>query len=123
MKYYLNDLAFKNYMFPGVHLGWGHLMENLVFIELLARGYTIYTGQYRNKEVDFVIQRGDEVQYLQVAWQLTDEATHTREYASLLSIQDAHPKSVISADDLALAPYKGVPNLLYWDTFSGNVSL
>lgn len=120
VKYYLNDLVFKNYLYPGVHLGWGHLMENLVYIELLARGYTIFTGQYRDKEVDFVVQRGEEVRYLQVAWQLTEEATRMREYASLLTIQDAHPKSVISADDLQLPPYEGVPNLLYWDAFSAD---
>ncbi|MCC5932607.1 MAG: ATP-binding protein [Candidatus Cyclonatronum sp.] len=121
-KYYLNDLTFKNYLFPGVHLGWGHLMENLVYIELLARGYTVYTGQHQDKEIDFVASLGEETRYLQVAWQLTDERTKARDYAPLLNIRDAHPKLLISADDIPLPPQEGIPNLLYWDAFAKNGS-
>ena len=118
VKYYLNDLAFKNYLYSGVHLGWGHLMENLVFLELISRGHKVYTGQLRGKEIDFVVQEGEEIRYLQVAWQLTDESTREREYAPLLSLKDAYPKSVVSADDIALPNNQGIRNLLYWEEWA-----
>lgn len=78
VKYYLNDLSFKNYLYGGFHLGWEHMMENLVFLELIARGYKVYVGQLRGNEVDFVAQKGDETRYLQVAYQISSEETRNR---------------------------------------------
>lgn len=115
VKYYLNDLSFKNYMFRGFHLGWGHMMENLVFLELITRGYNVYVGQLRGKEVDFVAQKGEKTNYIQVAYQVSAEETKLREYASLLAIKDNFEKTVISADDLSLPPIEGINHKLYWE--------
>ncbi|MCH8568247.1 MAG: ATP-binding protein [Balneolales bacterium] len=118
MKYYLNDLSFKNFIYPGVHLGWGNLMENLVFLELISRGYKVYTGQLRGKEIDFVAQKGEDIRYIQVAWQLSEESTRDREYAPLLSLKDAYPKCILSADDIALPNNQGIRNILYWNEWA-----
>lgn len=115
VKYYLNDLSFKNYLFRGFHLGWGHMMENLVFLELITRGYNVYVGQLRGKEVDFVAQKGENTNYIQVAYQISAEETRLREYASLLAIKDNFEKTVISADDLSLPSIEGIHHKLYWE--------
>jgi uncharacterized protein len=115
VKYYLNDLSFKNYLYGGFHLGWGHMMENLVYLELITRGYKVYVGQLRGKEVDFVAQKGDETRYLQVAYQISSDETRNREFASLLGIRDNFEKMVISADDVSLPPIEGIRHSLYWE--------
>lgn len=115
VKYYLNDVSFKNYMFQGFHLGWGHLMENLVYLELITRGYTVYVGQLRSKEIDFVAQKGDTTKYIQVAYQILDDDTKQREYAPLLAIDDNYEKTVVTADDIPLPNFKGIQHSLYWD--------
>ncbi|MCH8524771.1 MAG: ATP-binding protein [Balneolales bacterium] len=120
VKYYLNDLSFKNYMYSGFHLGLGHMMENLVYLELITRGYKVYVGQMRGKEVDFVAQKGDETMYLQVAYQISSEETQKREYASLLAIRDNFEKKVISADDVTLPPIEGIRHSLYWEQWGSS---
>lgn len=122
VKYYLNDLSFKNYLYSGFHLGWGHMMENLVYLELITRGYEVYVGQLRGKEVDFVAQKGDKMWYLQVAFQISAEETRTREYASLLGIKDNFEKTVISADDVPLPPIEGIHHRLYWEQWGRHES-
>lgn len=91
------------------------MMENLVYLELITRGYKVYVGQLRGKEVDFVAQKGDETRYLQVAYQISSEETQKREYASLLGIRDHFEKRVISADDVSLPPIEGIRHSLYWE--------
>lgn len=114
-KYYLNDLAFKNYLYPGNSHGYGHMLENLVYLHLRNTEYTVYCGQLRDREVDFVAQKAGETHYFQSAWQLTEEQTREREYRSLLSIRDQFPKAVVSADDLSMPSYEGVRNQLFWE--------
>lgn len=120
VKYYLNDLSFKNYMYSGFHLGWGHMMENLVYLELITRGYKVYVGQMRGKEVDFVAQKGNETRYLQVAYQISSEETRNREYAPLFTIRDHFEKWVISADDVTLPPLEGIRHALYWEQWGSS---
>jgi len=119
VKYYLNDLSFKNYMFQGFHLGWGYMMENLVYIELISRGYDVYVGQLRGKEIDFVAQKGDKTIYIQVAYQISEEETKNRELAPLLAVDDNYEKIVITADDLALPNFEGIQHTLYWEKWGG----
>jgi predicted AAA+ superfamily ATPase len=77
----------------------GHILENTVYLELLRRGNKIWTGNGRNTEVDFICKTptGD-IEYYQVAWQLTDEQTTQREFTALERIQDNYPKIVLSTD-------------------------
>ncbi len=77
----------------------GHILENVVYLELLRRGYKVWTGSLRNTEIDFMVKSPQgEVEYYQVAWSLADEETATREFAPLQKVQDNYPKYVLSAD-------------------------
>ena len=91
-KYYLNDLAFKNFLYPGFAYGVGYLLENAVYIELRRFGFQVYVGTIRDKEVDFVAMKDDRIIYIQVAYMMETEETMEREYASLLSI--ASPRTL-----------------------------
>jgi predicted AAA+ superfamily ATPase len=87
VKYYLNDLSFKHYLFPGVNHGWGYLMENLVYLELLHNGFEIHAGHLKYYQIDFVAKRAERLLYIQSTYSLHDEETKEREYRSLISVQ------------------------------------
>jgi uncharacterized protein len=99
-KYYLVDLGLLN-IFAGKErtTDRGHILENVVYLELLRRGNKIWTGTSRNSEVDFVCktQTGD-IEYYQVAWQMTDEKTTEREFGALEKINDNYPKFLLTTD-------------------------
>jgi predicted AAA+ superfamily ATPase len=115
VKYYCNDLAYKNFLFSGFAYGTGYLLENLVFLELKRSGYQVYVGVLPNKEVDFVAKKGDRMLYVQSAYLLSDETTTTREYAALEAIPDHYEKIVVSLDDLKLPNKNGIKHLQAWD--------
>ena len=74
------------------------LLENVVYLELRGRGYTVSVGKFRNYEIDFVAERQTERLYVQVCYSLASEETVDREYRSLERIPDNHPKLVLSLD-------------------------
>lgn len=113
-KYYINDLSFKNYLYPGFGYGIGYKLENLVYLELRRAGYEVYVGALRNKEVDFVAKKGDRVVYLQSAYIMADEQTAHREYVPLEAIQDNYEKIVISLDDIPLPSNRGIRHVQAW---------
>jgi len=88
----MNDLAYKNYLYPGFGCGFGYLVENLIYLELCRAGFDVYVGVLRNKEVDFVAKKADRVIYIQSAYMLSDESTIEREYSALESIGDNFEK-------------------------------
>lgn len=114
-KYYINDLAYKNFLYPGVSYGMGYKLENLVYLELLRAGYDVYTGCAKDKEVDFIAKKGDRTIYLQSTYMLVDEQTVRREYASLESIQDNYEKLVVSLDDFSLPSNGGIRHVQAWE--------
>lgn len=113
-KYYINDLSFKNYLYPGFGYGIGYKLENLVYLELCRSGYEVYVGAMRGKEIDFVAKKADRQLYIQVAYLLTDELTTKREYAALESIHDHYEKFVVSMDDIVLPSNNGIQHLQVW---------
>ncbi len=113
-KYYINDLSFKNYLYPGFGYGVGYKLENLVYLELRRAGYEVYIGAMRDKEVDFVAQKGDRIVYLQSTYLLADEQTAKREYAALEGIPDHFEKYVVSLDDISSPSYKGIRHIQAW---------
>ena len=113
-KYYMNDLAFKNYLYSGMGYGIGYLLENLVYLELIRAGYEVYVGSIKDKEVDFVAMKDDRVIYIQSTYILTDEQTILREYAPLESISDNYEKMVVSLDELALPLREGIRHVQAW---------
>jgi predicted AAA+ superfamily ATPase len=114
-KYYINDLSFKNYLYPGFGYGTGYKLENLVYLELRRAGYEVYTGAMRDKEVDFVARKGDRLIYLQSVYLLSDEQTVRREYAPLEAIQDSYEKYVVSLDDITLPSNSGIRHIQAWN--------
>lgn len=117
-KYYMNDLAFKNYLYTGFGYGTGYLLENLVYLELLRAGYDVYVGSIRGKEVDFVARKDDRTLYLQSTYLLTDEQTIEREYAPLEAIEDNYEKLVVSLDDVKLPSRAGIRHIQAWELSS-----
>ncbi|MFI3262205.1 MAG: ATP-binding protein [Rikenellaceae bacterium] len=117
-KYYANDLSFNNYLYQGFGYGAGYLLENLIYLDLARKGYAIYVGTIRNKEVDFVAIKGDRKIYIQVAYQLTERATIDREYSALEGIDDNYEKIVVSADSIQLPLKDGIRHVRAWEFFA-----
>ncbi len=114
-KYYANDLAFRSYLFRGVGHGVGYELENLVYLQLLRSGYSVYVGDIKGREVDFIASRSDRKVYLQSTYLLIDEATIEREYASLQDIGDNYEKMVVSLDDLTMPSRNGIRHVRAWE--------
>ena len=114
-KYYINDLSFKNYIYPGFGYGVGYKLENLIYLELRRAGYEVYIGTLRDKEIDFVAKKDDRLIYVQSSYILTDEQTVKREYSPLESIEDNYEKCVVSLDDVAFQSNKGIKHVQAWN--------
>ena len=96
-KYFINDLGIRNLYFDN-EIDIGQALENVVYLELRRRGYTIYVGKFDDKEVDFIAIDGDTTKYIQVTYLLAEESTIEREFSVLETIEDNFPKMVISMD-------------------------
>ena len=97
-KYYLTDLGFTNILSDGKKEQLGAYLENIVYNELIARGYNVNIGNLENGEIDFIATRFEEKIYIQVAYILSDESVIKREFDAYKKIEDNYPKYVISMD-------------------------
>ncbi len=86
----------------------GHILENIVYLELLRRGYEVYVGKIDTFEVDFVAQKSQEMIYYQVALSVHDEKTLQRELRPLQAIRDHYPKMILTMDEEPEEQYDGI---------------
>ena len=107
-KYYLADHTLRSAKLGTKNINSGNIYENIVAIELLRRGYEVYVGTLRGREVDFIATKGSEKVYFQVAYEISEQTTFEREVTSLLSIKDAYPKYLIARTREAEWTYEGV---------------
>jgi predicted AAA+ superfamily ATPase len=115
VKFYANDLAYKNYLYSGFGYGFGYMLENLLYLDLRRAGYEVYTGNIRNKELDFVAQKADKLIYIQCAYLLAEPETIEREYGALEVIDDNYEKYVVTLDDLVMPSNKGIKHVQAWN--------
>ncbi len=115
-KYYIVDIGLRNYLLGFRNRDSGHAIENIVYFELLRRGYDVAIGKLGNSEVDFVASSADNKIYIQVTESMLSEDVRQRELAPLQSIQDNYEKLVLSLDVGLDASYDGIKsiNLLDW---------
>lgn len=115
-KYYAVDMGLR-YMLLGTRsTDVGHILENVVYLELIRRGYDVYVGKIDDLEVDFVAMDKKQIEYFQVAATVRDENTLNRELLPLQKISDNYPKVILTLDDDPEADYDGIKriNVLDW---------
>lgn len=115
-KYYIVDIGLRNYLLGFRHRDSGHAIENVVYFELLRRGYDVAIGKIGNAEVDFIATNADEKKYIQVTESMMSEDIRKRELAPLQGIRDNYEKIVLSLEPGLDASYEGIKseNLIDW---------
>lgn len=115
-KMYIVDLGIRRHLLARRKYDLGFSLENIVFLELIRRGYTVNIGKVGESEIDFVARKNDNVYYYQVTASMTEESTFEREMAPLKSIRDNYPKAVITLDRFTLGNYEGIEvvNAIDW---------
>lgn len=115
-KYYIADIALRQALLGKKAMDVGHILENIVFLELIRRRYKVYIGKIDDAEVDFVAQNEDGIEYFQVAATVREESTLERELKSLKQIKDNYPKYLLTLDEDPIADYQGIKriNVLDW---------
>ena len=110
-KFYLADVSLK-YAVLGYNVdSVASSLENIVYLELRRRGYDVYIGKMKGKEIDFVATKQNDKIYVQVTQEIKFEKTQKREYDQLLEIKDNYPKYVVMANDFASGNYQGIKTM------------
>ena len=115
-KLYMVDLGLRNHILPRKRYDLGFSIENIVYFELLRRGYQVNIGKFGSTEVDFVVQKQGILTYYQVTANMTAEETFEREMRPLRGIQDNYEKIVLTLDRFSLGNYEGIKvvNVIDW---------
>ena len=110
-KFYLADVSLRYSVLGYTVDSVASSLENIVYLELKRRGYDVYIGKIKDKEIDFVAAKQNEKIYVQVTQEIKSEKTQKREYEQLLEIRDNYPKYVVMADDFAGGNYEGIKTM------------
>ena len=102
-KYYVADHGIREAVYGGNMRNVNHILENIVYIELLRRGYNVVVGKAGSKEIDFICEKKNEKIYVQVSYLLASEDTILREFGAYESIRDNFPKYVVSLDEFDMS--------------------
>ena len=116
-KYYVTDLGLRQMILGNRNIDMGHILENIIYLELLRRKGNVYVGQFDKNEIDFVVINSNEIEYYQVALTVLDENTLKRELDAFKNIKDNYPKYLITLDDVMVnTGYDGIKivNALEW---------
>lgn len=117
-KWYVVDLGLRGHILPREKYDLGFSIENIVYFELLRRGYQVNIGKLGQLEIDFVAQKLGELTYIQVTADMTNESTFLREMLPLQKVKDNYEKIVLTLDNFSMGNYEGIKviNLLDWLT-------
>ena len=116
-KYYVADLGLRQMILGNRNIDMGHILENVIYLELIRRKGNVYVGQFDKNEIDFVVINSNEIEYYQVALTILDENTLKRELDAFKNIKDNYPKYLITLDDVMVnTDYDGIKvvNALEW---------
>ena len=115
-KYYISDTGIRNIILGFRNINEGHLLENVVYLELLRRGYSVNIGKSGDFQVDFVAENPNDIKYYQVAQTLANEEVKEREIRSLESISDNYEKIILTIDKTINKDYNGIKvmNIIDW---------
>lgn len=115
-KYYATDVTMRYTLLGRKNIDLGHILENIVYLELIRRGYRVFIGKLGDKEVDFVAENSKGITYFQVAYTVRDQKTLERELKALESINDHYPKFILTMDVDPEVDYNGIRkiNVLDW---------
>jgi uncharacterized protein len=115
-KYYVADIGLRYFLLGTRHTDMGHILENIVYLELIRRGYEVYVGKVGDGEVDFIAINAEGESYYQVSLTVMEEQTLRRELLSLGAIKDHNPKYLLTMDYTPLTSHNGIKqiNVLDW---------
>ena len=99
-KYYVVDSAFRKFLLSRTDSDRGHILENIVYLELIRRGYRVYVGHLQNGEIDFVAKKPHRLEYYQVSYTVMEDTTLRRELSPLEQLDDNYPKYLLTMDVL-----------------------
>lgn len=114
-KYYVADLGLRYYLLGSSNADQGHILENIVYLELIRRGYEVYVGKNGDSEVDFVAINEYGTEYYQVSYSVKEEKTLNRKLAALDSINDHNPKYLLTTDFTPYTSYNGIKQINVFD--------
>ncbi len=115
-KYYVTDIGLQRFILSGNKRNIGHNIENIVYLELIRRGYKVYTGKIDNLEIDFIAERNGFTYYYQVSMSVMDNAVLERELKPLNKIKDNNPKFLLTMDLVPETSHNGIRqiNIIDW---------
>ena len=114
-KYYVSDIGLRYFLLGSKYADMGHILENVIYLELIRRGYKVYTGKLNSSEVDFAAEKNGELEYYQVSQTVMTADILDRELKPLNAVKDHFPKYLITMDNIPNINYNGIKQIYALD--------